>query len=204
MARPRVTLEFLYSKEGMPCLAKYRTCTRQGAFSRVAAAQLGIAPTTLSSWLTRGKAEWDQDKDTLYAQFYTDTLQDIAEARARAEGMIMEDNPLMWLKKGPGKYLGDDWSDTPHADKDGNLVEYEIDGTQTIKVEHKEVEQSDESQRDEIMQTLIELKKSGISLDQLVEMVMEGEYDIKDGLGPLIERTQEENIQKYLEEKDDS
>lgn len=202
MTKPRLTLEYLYSEQGAAKLFQYLGNLRSGCFSRVAAAQLGVVQSTLTNWLLKGKKEFEAGKDTLHAQFYTDTVEAVADARAKAEGMVMEDNPLVWLKRGPGRFLGDDWNDTPQVDHKGNLVEYEVDGTQTIKIEAKEEDTTQVSNQADIIKSLIELKKAGISLDQLLDMVIAGDYNLEDGLGPLIEQSQEQAIRNHIEGPD--
>lgn len=199
VSKPRITLEWLYSKQGLETFQRYITAIRRGSYGRVAAAQIGVAPSTLVNWLQKGKKEFEDEEETYHAQFYSDTVEAIAEARATAEGMVMEDNPLMWLKKGPGRFLGDDWSDNPQTDSDGNRIEFEVDGTQTIKIEKKDEDTSSQDNHADILQTLIELKKANISLDQLVDMIMAGDYDLDQGLGPLIEQQQLNNITKHIE-----
>ncbi len=72
---------------------------RLGAFAHVAASSLGIRPETFSRWLTKGK----EARSGIFAQFYQDVSVAQAEARMTAEMEVRRDNPLAWLRYGPGR-----------------------------------------------------------------------------------------------------
>src|SRR5438552_3793168 len=72
---------------------------RAGGFAWIAAQSIGIAPETFSRWLTRGKIE----RRGHFRQFRQDVLQAAAQARVFAEIRVYRDNPLAWLRFGPGR-----------------------------------------------------------------------------------------------------
>lgn len=72
---------------------------RAGAFACGAAQAMGIAPETFSRWLSRGRRE----QDGIYRQFRQDVLRAQAEARVVAEIQVYRENPLAWLRFGPGR-----------------------------------------------------------------------------------------------------
>ena len=72
---------------------------RAGAFACVAAQIAGIAPETFSRWLDRGRRE----RRGPFRRFRQDVQQAIALARADAEIQVCRDNPVVWLRLGPGR-----------------------------------------------------------------------------------------------------
>jgi hypothetical protein len=72
---------------------------RAGAFARGAAQAMGIAPETFSRWLTRGL----QQRRGIYRQFRQDVEQAQAQSRCVAEMRVYRENPLAWLRLGPGR-----------------------------------------------------------------------------------------------------
>ena len=80
-----------------------------GAFDHVAAQAAGIGPSTFYRWLERG----EQQPRGPYAGFRTAVLDARAQARAGAEIEVHRDNPLAWLRYGPGRdRLGEPgWTD---------------------------------------------------------------------------------------------
>lgn len=71
---------------------------RAGAFETVAARAGGVHPSTLRRWKKRGERE-----PGLYRDFVEDLEQTKAEVRAVAEHRVYEENPLGWLRLGPGR-----------------------------------------------------------------------------------------------------
>jgi hypothetical protein len=71
---------------------------RGGAFDWVAAEAAGIHRTTFYNWMARG----EQGQKT-WAVFARSVMQARAQARLRAEGWVMEQDPLSWLRLGPGR-----------------------------------------------------------------------------------------------------
>jgi hypothetical protein len=91
--------------------ARMLALIRSGAFSWVAAQGLGIAPETFSRWLSRGA----RDRRGIYRQFRQDVRQAAAQARVTAEIQVHRENPLAWLRLGPGRTTGGmpGWTDEP-------------------------------------------------------------------------------------------
>lgn len=68
--------------------------------STAAAQAIGVMPGAFRAWLARGRDPLDPD--TRYARFAQRIAQAVAVARAEAEGVVFEENPLAWLRMGPG------------------------------------------------------------------------------------------------------
>ena len=86
----------------------------RGAFLHVAAAAAGVSKRTLYAWLERGRelvvadedgAELDE-REELYLELVHAVTMAHAQARLRAEGAVLEENPLAWLRFGPGRDHG--------------------------------------------------------------------------------------------------
>ena len=72
---------------------------RVGAYDWVAAEAAGIGKSTFYRWLARG----EQRADAPYRAFYEDVRQARAQARVAAETDVRRDQPLAWLRYGPGR-----------------------------------------------------------------------------------------------------
>jgi hypothetical protein len=89
---------------------------RSGSFDWVAARTAGISPATFKEWLRRGEGkDANRPYEKLYVQFAIEVRRAQAEARSQAEIKVREDQPLAWLRYGPGRDRGDPdapgWSD---------------------------------------------------------------------------------------------
>jgi hypothetical protein len=71
---------------------------RQGAFDHVAAAAVGINPSTFYDWLKRGEAG-----DEPFAEFSKKVMEARAAARQDAENRVHQKEPFNWLRYGPGR-----------------------------------------------------------------------------------------------------
>jgi hypothetical protein len=78
---------------------------RAGAYLHVAAAAIGVAPETVSRWLSKG----ENAKSGPYAQFRQDVLSAIAGASVVAESQVKQSKPETWLRCGPRRLLGEQW-----------------------------------------------------------------------------------------------
>jgi hypothetical protein len=85
--------------------AKMLGYVRAGAYFHVAAAAIGVAPETVSRWLSKGQ----KAKSGPYAQFRQDVTAAVAEAAVVTEAQVREAKPELWLKCGPRRLLGDEW-----------------------------------------------------------------------------------------------
>jgi hypothetical protein len=92
-----------------------------GAFAWVAAASAGIPPSTYGRWMARGAREWaeheqiveawheqhaegeDEPLPTIFAAFWYDVKRAQALCRLAVERQVRKDNPLAWLRHGPGR-----------------------------------------------------------------------------------------------------
>ncbi len=84
--------------------------TRSGAFAWVAAEAAGIASKTFERWMKAG-----EQGDEEYHDFYEAVQVARGEARVTAEVDVRKDNPLAWLRYGPGRHRGPDepgWTDS--------------------------------------------------------------------------------------------
>lgn len=84
---------------------------RGGAFPSVAARAAGISKSTFYRWLDDGVA----GRRGPFQAFYLDVMEASALARATAEVQVKQQNPLAWLRSGPGRSrLGDQgWTEPP-------------------------------------------------------------------------------------------
>jgi len=71
---------------------------RAGAFDYQASLASGIDASTFYRWMKAG-----EDADSVYRPFCTEVQQARAEARTAAEIQVRKDNPLAWLRYGPGR-----------------------------------------------------------------------------------------------------
>jgi hypothetical protein len=85
----------------------------RGCFDRTACAAAGIAPSTLYLWLAKGR----QRADGPYHALLRAVTQARAKVRAEAEARVFAENPLVWLRCGPGRTRkgSPGWSDGPEA-----------------------------------------------------------------------------------------
>lgn len=72
---------------------------RAGAFANVAARAAGIGTTTFYNWLQRGA----EAKTGMYREFHDEVIQAKAQARAHAEIRVFQEDPLAYLRLGPGR-----------------------------------------------------------------------------------------------------
>ena len=72
---------------------------RLGAYDWVAAQASGIGPRTFYRWIAAG----EKYADSPYRQFWQEVCQARAHARMMAEAFVRKDNPLAWLRYGPGR-----------------------------------------------------------------------------------------------------
>ena len=95
---------------------------RAGAFETQAARACGIHPSTLRRWKKRGRREPGP-----YREFAEDLEAALGEARVIAESRVFSENPLAWLRWGPGRERPDEpgWTESvrlQHSGPDGNAV----------------------------------------------------------------------------------
>lgn len=72
---------------------------RGGAFAWVAAEAVGISKTTFFRWLQQGEAA----ESGPYHNFWLQVRRAHAQARVAAEAEVRRENPLAWLRYGPGR-----------------------------------------------------------------------------------------------------
>ncbi len=72
---------------------------RAGAFEWVAAEAAGIHRATYYRWMDRGR----EATSGIYREFYDAVTEARAQARIAAEVQVRQDNPLAWLRYGPGR-----------------------------------------------------------------------------------------------------
>ncbi len=78
--------------------AKVVAAIADGAYDWVAAAAAGIDDSTFRRWMQQG--EWGREP---YRAFRTEVRRARAQARIGAEIAVRRDNPLAWLRYGPGR-----------------------------------------------------------------------------------------------------
>jgi hypothetical protein len=77
---------------------------RSGGFVQVAAEAWGVPKDVLDDWLRRGTGKGARDP---YAAFAGDVRMAQAQARLRAELLVFQDEPKVWLEHGPGRETPD-------------------------------------------------------------------------------------------------
>lgn len=102
------------------------TITR-GVFYHVASESVGIASTTFYNWLEKGKVAIGRGEDSVYNRFRRDVQRAAARARVGAEIAIASTNPQRWLSHGPGRSLGNQWSES-----NGKNNEKDLESTDSI------------------------------------------------------------------------
>lgn len=78
--------------------------TRVGAYAHVAAQAAGIAPATFFRWMSEEMLQHpDPEVVAMFDTFQTEVRKAQGAARMLAEKKVREDNPLAWLRFGPGR-----------------------------------------------------------------------------------------------------
>ena len=90
---------------------------RAGAFDWVAAEAAGIGKSTFYRWLDRGK----NASSGAHHEFWDEVRQARAQARVAAETEVRRDNPLAWLRFGPGRERPGEpgWTQSPDVTLNG-------------------------------------------------------------------------------------
>ena len=87
-----------------PLYAEMLQYIRAGAFDHTAAEVVGVNKSTYWRWLAKGK----KHPNSVFGQFYRDVMQARATPKIIAESRVFNEQPLAWLRLGPGKA---DWSE---------------------------------------------------------------------------------------------
>jgi hypothetical protein len=112
-------------------LVKILKAIGAGAFPYVAARAHGVPPSTFFRWMELG-AKGEEP----YAEFWERVTTAHSQKRAEVEARVAEENPLAWLRYGPGRTKPGEpgWTDDPlpqagphgkEADADGELTDEE-------------------------------------------------------------------------------
>lgn len=80
---------------------------RIGNFPYIAAQAVGIPKSTFYHWMAVGS---DPGAPDLFRELRDRVLASAAEARSSAEARVFRENPLAWLRLGPGR---GDWTEEP-------------------------------------------------------------------------------------------
>jgi hypothetical protein len=84
---------------------------RSGEYINVSTACVGLAYGTVLDWAGKGRRDIEKGLDTYYSRFVKDVLRAIAQCRGGVEASLSQIDPKKWLSLGPGKLLGNDWSE---------------------------------------------------------------------------------------------
>jgi hypothetical protein len=80
------------------------TYLEKGTFPGIAAEASGVPAAIFMYWLDQGRAEMHQQRDDgPFLSFYLECTKIAAQARAKAEVSVYEEQPLAWLLHGPGR-----------------------------------------------------------------------------------------------------
>jgi hypothetical protein len=118
---------------------------RLGGSVTAGAASIGVSPSAASRAVAAGKRK---DATAALKKVRRDVLEAISAARVLTEAELRSSDPKFWLTRGPGRILGDDWDDTVQATQGSHAAT--LSSTDIIK-------------------GLIELHRSGISIDRMIE-----------------------------------
>jgi len=91
----------------------------RGAYDHVAAERAGINARTFYRWMKSG----ERYANSPYRQFCQDVIKARSHARAIAESKVWKENPLAWLRYGPGKTRPgrDGWTERQELEISGKL-----------------------------------------------------------------------------------
>jgi hypothetical protein len=78
---------------------------RAGAYDHTAAQVVGVTRSTFNKWMKRG----EEARGGIYAKFYDDVMEARATPKIIAESRVFAEQPLAWLRLGPGK---SDWAES--------------------------------------------------------------------------------------------
>src|SRR5262245_35499216 len=78
---------------------------RAGAYPHVAAEAAGVPKEEFDLWMHKGTTQKRGRSD--FRAFAEQVRKAMAQARLRAEMKVLEEDPLAWLRSGPGKEQGD-------------------------------------------------------------------------------------------------
>lgn len=79
----------------------------------VAAEYVNVAAWTFAGWMNKGMQDIAAQIDTFDARLVYDVRKAIAYARAKSEIEVGHMDPLIYLQRGAGRALGDEWRDDP-------------------------------------------------------------------------------------------
>ena len=99
---------------------------RAGSYDWVAAEAAGISKSTFYRWMRQG----EQAADGIYFDFHGEVRQARAQARVAAEAEVRRDNPLAWLRYGPGRQRPGEpgWTESRELlGQDGGPVRFTLD-----------------------------------------------------------------------------
>lgn len=173
--RERVsTIDYLFAtKQGQAKYAEFLLALQSGCYAHTAASMIGIAPTTFSKWLQRGREE----PEGKYGRLWGDVVEALSIARCQAEIKVAQTNPLHYLTRGAGRLLGDNYNEGLTK----QLYDHNVDGTVALPGQgHLTVrDNADEKQsalpaptdhvaKQDLVAALIELRKAGVDLNAMV------------------------------------
>ena len=99
---------------------------RAGSYDWVAAEAAGISKTTFYRWMRQG----EQARSGIYFDFHGEVRQARAQSRVAAEAEVRRDNPLAWLRFGPGRQRPGEpgWTESRELlGQDGGPVRFSLD-----------------------------------------------------------------------------
>jgi hypothetical protein len=88
---------------------------RSGEYINVSTACVGLSYSTVTDWATKGRKDIENGADTYYSRLVKDILRAVAQCRGSVEAALSQIDPKKWLALGPGKILGNDWTEEAEA-----------------------------------------------------------------------------------------
>lgn len=166
--RRRSTLFELMSDKGR--YHRFLAFLQAGSTWSSAAAAVRVAPDAVTRWMTRGQS----DKKGLYRRFYKDIRGAIGEATVIAENKVASSSPLLWLERGPGRFISPEWQEAAQEASGAGGINVNLNNTIAI---------SEETYRSAFK----ELAAAGVDLNTLAmdDRTLEASYKVSESPSAL-------------------
>ena len=139
-----------------PRLKAFLDYLRVGGSLSSAAAAARLNPDIASKWIRRGSTA----KKGPYRQLFREVQSALGEATVVAEASVRTQNPLVWLERGPGKFVAPQWSEAK-MDEELELARLNAEAAQansTLTVT-----------QDVYYESMKELRKAGVDLNAVFD-----------------------------------
>ena len=121
---------------------------RAGSYDWIAAEAAGISKSTFYRWMRQG----EQARGGIYFDFHEEVRQAKAQSRVAAETEVRRDNPLAWLRYGPGRQRPGEpgWTESRELlGQDGGPVHFTLELGRSQQLETHPQQEQLEAPREE-------------------------------------------------------